>query len=184
MSNDNLANNLEKYKSKYYEDNKKNVFFKKDQKMDMASKISTEFNLETLVRKTIYILPGTNELYFDYNVFKMFAHPTNYLSFVNYTHALILHAIQTSGTFVSHVNINSFTASAAERYKGILELFNEVSERNDTNYAINLTKLHVYNTPSSLEHIYKLISGLIDPEVRSKIVFHSKAESALLNPVK
>ena len=181
---DNLLGDLEKFKSAYYTENKKNVLFKKDQKMDMASKISTEFNLEALISKTIYILPGKNELYFDYNVFKMFAHPSNYLSFVNYTHALILNAIQTSGTFVCHVNINSFTASAAERYKGILELFNEVSLRNDTNYAINLTKLHVYNTPSSVEHIYKLISGLIDPEVRSKIVFHSKAESTLLNPVK
>jgi hypothetical protein len=181
---DNLLGDLEKFKSAYYSENKKNVLFKKDQKMDMASKISTEFNVETLMRKTIYIIPGTNELYFDYNVFKMFAHPSNYLSFVNYTHALILHIIQTSGAFVSHVNINSFTASAAERYKGILELFNEVGLQNDTNYAVNMTTLHVYNTPSSLEHIYKLISGLIDPEVRSKIVFHSKAESSLLNPVK
>jgi len=181
---DNLLNDLEKFKSAYYSENKKNVLFKKDQKMDMASKISTEFNLETLIQKTIYILPGTNEIYVDYNVFKMFAHPSNYLTFVTYTHALILHCIQTHGSFMCHVNINSFTASAAERYKGILELFNQVSERNDTNYAINMSKLHVYNTPSSVEHIYKLISGLIDPEVRSKIVFHNKAESALLNPVK
>jgi len=181
---DNLLNDLEKYKSAYYTENKKNVLVKKDQKMDMASKISTEFNLETLIQKTIYILPGTNEIYFDYNVFKMFAHPTNYLSFVNYTQALIAHCIQNYGAFMCHVNVNSFTASAAERYKGILELFNAISERNDTNYAPKMTKLHVYNTPSSLEHIYKLISGLIDPEVRSKIVFHNKAESTLLNPVK
>ena len=181
---DNLLNDLEKYKSAYYTENKKNVLFKKDQKMDMASKISTEFNLETLIQKTIYILPGTNEIYFDYNVFKMFAHPTNYASFVQYTQALIVHCIQNYGTFMCHVNVNSFTASAAERYKGILELFNAITERDDTNYAPKMTKLHVYNTPSSLEHIYKLISGLIDPEVRSKIVFHSKAESTLLNPVK
>jgi hypothetical protein len=181
---DNLLNDLEKYKSAYYTENKKNVLFKKDQKMDMASKISTEFNLETLIQKTIYILPGTNEIYFDYNVFKMFAHPTNYASFVNYTQVLIVHCIQNYGTFMCHVNVNSFTASAAERYKGILELFNAITERDDTNYAPKMTKLHVYNTPSSLEHIYKLISGLIDPEVRSKIVFHSKAESTLLNPVK
>lgn len=181
---DNLLNDLEKYKSAYYTENKKNVLFKKDQKMDMASKISTEFNLETLIQKTIYILPGTNEIYFDYNVFKMFAHPTNYASFVNYTQVLIVHCIQNYGTFMCHVNVNSFTASAAERYKGILELFNAITERDDTNYAPKMIKLHVYNTPSSLEHIYKLISGLIEPEVRSKIVFHSKAESTLLNPVK
>jgi hypothetical protein len=77
MSN-NLLDDLEKYKSSYYSENKKNVFFKKDQKMDMASKIATEFNLDDLIRKTIYIIPGTNQIYFDYNVFKMYAHPTNY----------------------------------------------------------------------------------------------------------
>ena len=181
---DNLLNDLEKYKSSYYSENKKNLFFKKDQKMDMASKIATEFNLDDLIRKTIYIKPGTNQIYFDYNVFKMFAHPSNYELFVKYTQALILHCIQTCGDFDCHVNVNSFTASAAERYKGVLELFNAISERNDTNYAPKMTKLHVYNTPSSLEHIYKLIAGLIDPEVRSKIVFHNKAESSLLNPVK
>ena len=181
---DNLLNDLEKFKSSYYSENKKNVLFKKDQKMDMASKISTEFNLDTLICKTIYILPGKNEIYFDYNVFKMFAHPSNYLSFVTYTQMLIVQCIQACGSFVCHMNINSFTASAAERYKGVLELFNTITERDDTNYSPKMTKLHVYNTPSSLEHIYKLISGLIDPEVRSKIVFHNKAESALLNPVK
>jgi hypothetical protein len=181
---DNLLNDLAKYKSAYYSENKKNILFKKDQKMDMASKISTEFNLETLMRKTIYVIPGTNQIYFDYNVFKMFAHPTNYEIFVNYTQALIAHTIQACGLFECHVNISSFTASAAERYKGVLELFNRISERNDTNYAPSMTKLHVYNTPSSLEHIYKLISGLIEPDVRSKIIFNNKAESALLNPVK
>ena len=181
---DNLLNDLEKFKTAYYSDNKKNILFKKDQKMDMASKVSSEFNLETLMRKTIYVIPGTNQIYFDYNVFKMFAHPTNYLSFINYTQTLIVHSIKTYGSFVCHVNINSFTASAAERYKGVLELFNSITERDDTNYSPRMTKLHVYNTPSSLEHIYKLISGLIEPDVRSKIIFHSKAESALLNPVK
>jgi hypothetical protein len=181
---DNLLDDLEKFKNSYYSENKKNILFKKDQKMDMASKISTEFNLETLMPKTIYILPGTNRIYFDYNVFKMFAHPTNYASFIGYTQMLIVQSIQSYGSFECHFNINSFTASAAERYKGILELFNAITERDDTNYAPKMTKLHVYNTPSSLEHIYKLISGLIDPEVRSKIVFHSKAESAILNPVK
>jgi hypothetical protein len=181
---DNLLGDLEKFKSAYYTENKKNVLFKKDQKMDMASKISTEFNLETLIQKTIYILPGTNEIYFDYNVFKMFAHPTNYATFISYTQMLIVHCIQKYGSFICHFNVNSFTASAAERYKGILELFNAITERDDTNYSPKMTKLHIYNTPSSFEHIYKLISGLIDPEVRSKIVFHSKAESTLLNPVK
>jgi hypothetical protein len=181
---DNLLSDLEKYKSSYYSENKKNIFFKKDQKMDMASKIATEFNLDDLIRKTIYIIPGTNQIYFDYNVFKMFAHPTNYELFVSYSQMLIAQPIKTHGSFECHVNMNSFTASAAERYKGVLELFNAISERNDTNYAPRMTQLHVYNTPSSLEHVYKLIVGLIDPLVRSKIVFHNKADSALLNPAK
>lgn len=180
---DNLLNDLEKYKSAYYSENKKNVLFKKDQKMDMASKIATEFNVETLVQKTVYIITGTNRIFIDYNVFKMFAHPSNYQYFVDYTQGLIGQTIQMFGAFECHVNMNSFTVSAAERYRGIIELFNAVGERNGTDYAVQMIVLHIYNTPSSIDHIYKILANLIEPEVRRKIVFHNKAESALLNPL-
>ena len=180
----NILDDIEKYKETYYAENKKNTFFKKDQKMEIASKISTEFNLSILFHKTVYILNETNHIYLDYNYFKMFAHPSNYVQFVEYTHAIIATCVKEFGNFVVHLNINTFTASAAERYKAVFEIFNSYSERMDSNFTFELVKLHVYNAPSSMDHIYKLLVYLIEPGVRDKIVFYNKAESLLTNPVK
>lgn len=80
----NILDELEKYKQSYYSENKKNLFFKKDQKMEVASKIATEFNVDELLKRTVFIIPGTNKMYVDYLVFKLYAHPTNYVRFVEY----------------------------------------------------------------------------------------------------
>jgi hypothetical protein len=179
----NILEELEKYKQSYYSENKKNLIFKKDQKMEVASKIATEFNVDELLRKTVFIIPGTNKMYVDYLVFKLYAHPTNYVRFVEYTQSLIPDCIRKYGTFECHVNLSTFTVSAAERYKEIVEIFNVIGLRNDTDYSIQLTNLYVYNTPSSIDHISKIIFRLIEPELRDKIVLYSKAESVLLNPL-
>jgi hypothetical protein len=151
--------------------------------MEVASKIATEFNVDELLRKTVFIIPGTNKMYVDYLVFKLYAHPTNYVRFVEYTQSLIPDCIQKYGTFECHVNLSTFTVSAAERYKEIVEIFNVVGLRNNTDYSIQLTNLYVYNTPISIDHISKIIFRLIEPELRDKIVLYSKAESVLLNPL-
>jgi len=179
----NILEELEKYKQSYYSENKKNLIFKKDQKMEVASKIASEFNVDELLKKTVFIIPGTNKMYVDYLVFKLYAHPTNYLRFVEYTQSLIPDCIRKYGTFECHVNLSTFTVSAAERYKEIVEIFNVVGLQNDTDYSIQLTHLYVYNTPSSIDHISKIIFRLIEPALRDKIVLYSKAESVLLNPL-
>lgn len=85
--------------------------------------------------------------------------------------------------FECHLNLSTFTVSAAERYKEIVEIFNVVGLQNDTDYSNQLTHLYVYNTPSSIDHISKIIFCLIEPALRAKIVLYNKAESALLNPL-
>lgn len=179
----NILEELEKYKQSYYSENKKNLIFKKDQKMEVASKIASEFNVDELLKKTVYIIHGTNKMYVDYLVFKLYAHPTNYLQFVEYTQSLIPECIRKYGTFECHINLSTFTVSAAERYKQIVEIFNVVGLRNDTDYSNQLTHLYVYNTPSAVDHISKIIFCLIEPALRNKIVLYNKAESVLLNPL-
>ena len=179
----NILEELEKYKQSYYSENKKNLIFKKDQKMEVASKIATEFNVDELLRRTVFIIPGTNKMYVDYLVFKLYAHPTNYIRFVEYTQSLIPECIRKYGTFECHVNLNTFTVSAAERYKQIVEIFNTVGLQNDTDYTIQLTHLYVYNTPSAVDYISKILFRLIEPALRDKIVFYNKADSILLNPL-
>ena len=179
----NIIEELEKYKQSYYSENKKNLIFKKTQKMEVASKIATEFNVDELLGRTVYIIPGTNKIYVDYLVLKLYAHPTNFLRFAEYAQSLIPECICKYGTFECHLNLNTFTVSAAERYKQIVVIFNAIGLQNDTDFSNQLTHLYVYNTPSAIDHISKIFFRLIEPTVRNKIVFYSKAESILLNPL-
>jgi hypothetical protein len=99
MSNDNLANDLEKFKYKYYDENKKNVFFKKDQKMDLANKVCTEFDITQLINKTIYIISGTNKIYVDYTIFKLYANPSIFEIIITHVQDLSMRLIQEYGVF-------------------------------------------------------------------------------------
>ena len=45
---DNLLNDLERFKSEYYSDNKKNTVFKAVQKTDLANRVCEQFGLEDL----------------------------------------------------------------------------------------------------------------------------------------
>ena len=114
----------------------------------------------------------------------MFAHPSNYSHFIEHTHGLMSECVKKFRNFAVHLNINTFTISAAERHKTMFEMFNSYSERADSDFTNEVVKIYVYNTPSSIDHIYKFLVYLIEPGIRDKIVFYNKAESLLTNPVK
>lgn len=176
MSNDNLANDLEKFKSKYYDDNKKNVFFKKDQKMDLANKVCTEFDINQLIHKTIYIISGTNKIYVDYTLFKLYANPSVFESIITHVQDLSMRCIQEYGVFECHLNIDTFTVTAAERYQNIIHMFcNQPLDGFD--YTRVMTNLFVYNVPSSIDVISKILLKFVDPTVKAKIVAYNKAET-------
>ena len=66
-----LLSDLNKFKSAYYTDNKKNVVFNKSsQKYDLAEKVCSEYGFETLIQRTIYIIPNTNKVFMDYLVLR------------------------------------------------------------------------------------------------------------------
>ena len=60
---DNLLNDLEKFKSQYYSDNKKNTIFKTAQKTDLANRVCDQFGLDELFARTTFVIPNTNKVY-------------------------------------------------------------------------------------------------------------------------
>jgi hypothetical protein len=90
---DNLLNELERFKSTYYADNKKNSVFKAAQKTDLANRVCEQFGLTELFKRTSFIIPGTNKVYINYPTLKTFVNASNYEEFANYTQSLfVLHA--------------------------------------------------------------------------------------------
>lgn len=172
---DQLMNDLNKFKSTYYTDNKKNVIFNKNsQKYDLAEKMCAEYGFEPLIAKTIYAVPETNRVFFDYPIFKLFAHPTIYPNIVDYAFAIFTQLIQTYGSFEFHVNMDTFTVTAAERYKKIIELFCRNPAEGDIEFTKFLTKIYIYNTPGMIDNMIQMISHLIDPQILSIVVRYPK----------
>lgn len=173
-SNDNLLNKLENFKKQYYSENTKNTFFKKQQKMDFAQNVKQQFPLEELIAKTMYILPNTNMIYIDYPVFKMYGHPDVYNSVIDYIQVLIDNCLQKYGSYSVHVNLNSFTISAAERYRAIVDLFYAKTVDKYTLYFNTIEHITIYYTPNSISEIIKIF---LPNEILPKLKLINKTES-------
>ena len=174
MSTQNLVEQLEQYKNEYYNENTKNIVFKSNQKMDCAAKIAAQISLEDLLSKTMFILPNTNKVFIDYSIFKVYAHPGIYDKIINYIQGLFNICIANYGVFEAHVDLKSFTVSAAHRYKEIIDVFYQTSLRNETVYYIKLDAMYVYNTPSTITDIAKIF---LNPDIMPKVKTFSKEES-------
>ena len=174
MSSQNLVEQLEQYKNEYYNENAKNMVFKAKQKMDCAAKIAAQVSLEDLLSKTMFILPNTNKVFIDYTVFKVYAYPGIYDKIINYIQDLFNICIANYGGFEAHVDLKTFTVSAAHRYKDIIDVFYQTALRNETVYYIKLDAMYVYNTPSTITDIAKIF---LNPDILPKVKTFSKDES-------
>lgn len=176
-TNTDILDDIEKYKNTYYSENKKAFFFKKSQKLDCAANISSKFDINDLLSQTVAIIPNTNRVYLDYTVFKLYANPENYSTIVNYVIQLFKTCIENYGSFECHFNLNSFTMTAAERYKSVIELFCKECLKSETRYGRMLSKMYVYYSPGLIEKFTSLFAHLIDPFIRDRFVVYTKEES-------
>lgn len=179
-SSNNLLNDIEKFKETYYSENKKNIFFKKTQKMDVATQICNQFNIEDMIQQTIIRIPETNKVYIDYSIFKLFANPENYNIIISNVISSFNQCIQEYGNFECHINLNSFTITAAERYKYAIEMFCKDCLKSETRYGRMLSKMYIYHSPGMIERFTSIFLHLIDPYVRDKFVLYGKDESERL----
>jgi hypothetical protein len=173
---ENLLKELATFKDTYYKSNTKKKMFNKSQKHDLAIKVTDKFDINVLLQKTAYVIPDTNKIFINYPVFKQYAHPENYESFVHYVQNLIPLIIDKYGVFECHINIDSFTVTSAERHKDVIKLFcrecfNEIS------YTEYLTNIYIYNTPILLDKIAGIFLHMIDPIVKKKFILIGRDDS-------
>ena len=169
-----FSKRIEELTNQYYSDNKKNVFFKSSQKMDCAAQVTNQIGIDELIKKTIYLIPNTNCVFMDYTLFKTYATPENYDKIVGYILALFDYCINNYGHYYTHVNLDSFTISAAERYKNIIECFLKNCMPSESEYSNKLINMYIYNTPNTFNNISKLLMPFVDPIVKQKIVMYDK----------
>ena len=174
-TSDNLLESIAKLKDDYYSKNQKNTFFKKTQKNDCANLVLYNIDKFRLFSKTLFIIPDKKIIYYDYTFFKTYMTADIYDDFLDYENQLTHEWIQSMESYELHLNIQSLSISAFERYKGFIE---KVLERYPpvSPSSLKMSKLCVYYTPSIIENILNFLSPFIQ-HLKDKIVFYSKNES-------
>lgn len=168
-----MLQRIQEIQTGYYSENGKNRFFKNRQKNDIAQQVCTELDYERIIPLTIYVLPNTNKVFFNYPIFKTFGMPDNYGYCQYYLQDLISSKILcTYSTFEIHINLASFTISAAHRYfEAIKSLFEETTQMTE-----QMDSLVVYHTPAVVEQIRTILHPIIR-QIIPKIRYFSKKES-------
>jgi hypothetical protein len=180
--NDELFLKMEQFENNFYGNNNKNKnwLFKKNQKIECAQKMSEKFDLNEMIERTIYIIPNSNNIIFDYTMFKLYACPENYDTIINYVIKVYDLMLLKYENFEINVILETFTMSAAERYKEAIRSLCNKCMTSKTKYLDLITKMNVYYTPSMIEPISILFRPFIDINMGSKVVLYSKVESPQL----
>lgn len=174
-----LSKKIEALKNGFYIDNKKPVLFKTASKSQCASTICSEIGIATLLLHSIFIIPNTNRLFFDYTIFKSYANPENYSFIVDFISDKIKTCITTYGSYEVHVNLDTFSVSACQRYKEVIQLFCNRCISNNSGYSKELTVMYIYNAPYMFQQISNMLRPFIDYSVLGKIVLCEKSQSAI-----
>jgi hypothetical protein len=178
-ANDFLAK-VEQLQANYYQDTKKATFFKKKQKEECAKAVCNNIGIEQMLQHTVFNVPNTNKVYFDYTVFKMYATTANSHFIISRVLDLFQESITKYGNFEAHLNLATFTISAFERYKPIISYFCDECMRINTNYQQDMAVFYIYNTPSMIDLLSAASRPFMDDAIRKKVVLYNKGESEKL----
>jgi hypothetical protein len=177
---DEILTKIDELKKQYYNENEKNAFFKKKQKLECANAISQNFDLQQLMNSTVFVIPNTKHIYFNYPLFKTYANFDIYAMLIEHTLRILNGCIDNYGEFEMHVNLNTFSISAAERYYNAIRMFCEECLKNQKEYYKKITYMHIYHAPSLFDNISKLLDRFINPVIKSKIKRYTKEDSEIV----
>lgn len=175
--NGELIEKLQKIKSDFYVANRKKTFFTSGQKAACAESVCAEIDINKLMAYTIYIIKNTNIIFFNYLVFKTYANQSNFSIINEFIFDKINTCVQQYGSFEMHFDLVTFTVTAAERYKHLIELFVAKCLERRTGFIDLTINITIYNTPSMVEHIHRVFKMLIHPSLKTKIIYRNKEES-------
>ena len=180
---DPLQEQIDKFRQDYYQENggkKSSIQFlsKRKQKLDMAQQVTAQFDINQLLNKTVYNITGTNRIVIDYTVFKLYANENIYTTLIDHLLSVYDFCIEKYGFYDVHINLATFSTTAAQRYSKMVEMFNSrFTDNSDSIYILRMNHLYIYNPPSVLEMIYSVLKHLLNPQVKTKSIIIPKSES-------
>jgi len=172
-----LVEQIQNIRTHYSKNNTKGVFLSKKYKIECAKMVLTKIDINTLLESAIVYIPDTYQIFFDYIIFKSFIIPELYDTIINHTVNKIVYCIQKYGKIEIHINLNTFSVSAYNRYRDCIIAYTQKLHSTVPNFPTLLVAMHLYNIPSCIETISQLLGTLLPQETRRKIVKHDNKAS-------
>ena len=69
-----------------------------------------------------------------------------------------------------YINMNTFTITAANRYKELIQMFCEKALQTNSVYHTNLQTIYLYKYPAIIPVLSKLFSTFVDSNAREKVI--------------
>jgi hypothetical protein len=159
--NETILENIKTIREDFYKKNSKNRIFKEAQKQECAKYVSETIRLKDLISLTVFIIPDTNIIFYNYLIFKQYGHESNCPIIMEYFKKLITDTIERYGNFEIHFNLQTFSISALQRYSSIIQTaFDE-----NIMFSEKMNRIVLYYTPHFIEMIttmfYKSIQTFI-----------------------
>ena len=179
MNSSNIQSRAAEIALNYYENTPKcKLIGKTSQKAECAKAVLQEVPLETLLAATAFRLRFNPKIvFFKYEVFKTFATPETAASINQHIASLIVDAISEYGSCEVHVDLSSFTVSAAERYRSIAEQYVDHCISLSIEMSENTTRMVIYNSPSFINTVCSIVKQFVPPGLKKRIEYYSRAES-------
>jgi hypothetical protein len=167
MEQDDIMSKINSAKEQFYSDHQKNIFFKKQQKFDCATKIMAGLDLNDVLSKVFMV--SEDAIVFNYTLFKSVAHPDYYPNMADYLFMISANLIDTFGSYRIVINCHGVTISAIERYKELVSMVSKKGLENDKGLLKKLSIIHICNPPSFVDHGLKILIPLVDNNLWTKI---------------
>lgn len=151
--------------------------FKNTNKLNCAKMVSDNMNIQELIKHTIFIIPNTNKIYLDYTLFKSYAHDQIYDVLIQYVIHLFNVCIESHNSFELHIDLNTFSISAAQRYKPAIQKFCNECLSNGTDMMLHLSIFRIYNTPSMIDSISSIFRPFISDQIKNNVEFINRKDS-------
>ena len=161
-----LEEKIFQFREKYYKENKKTTFFKNAQKLACAEEITKQFSIDELLFKSIYV--DCNKIIVNYPLIKTFINPSIYSNILQHVEYLTNMILSNYQSFEIHLDVRSFTMTAAQRYTDLIKDFCNIYL--NSQYEEKLKHLYIHNPPSIIGLIQSMFYPFISESAKDKVV--------------
>ena len=161
-----LEEKLFQFREKYYKENKKATIFKNSQKLACAEEITKSFSVDELLNTSIYA--NQYKIMVDYPLIKTFINPTIYTNILQHVEYLTQNILLQYSHFEIHLNIQSFTMTAAQRYNELIKDFCNIYL--NSQYEEKLKHIYIMNPPNIITILQTMFHPFISESAKDKVV--------------